>query len=337
MKTTTAVLYGIGFCAAGAAAVWSVWLMHADGPADAAGAGAQITATAAPAPTQSGSADRASGLWTWGNAGSAVSKPDEPVDVLLARALRPSANTSEGDDPRAQLRKLAKEDPAVMKELMDSYDKQSTAQGRQLIVSLLSSIEKPEVLAFSRRLALSRDMAQRQDGFSMLQGLSSHSSEVRAIILQGMTGDKTPDAIMLALAALKPPGSAENAAGASAHAPDTGAIVVQLQKLSRNADAEIRRQSILQLAEWDTADSSKEQWTQALADQSLKVREAAVTAIAQSGTRSDAVKAALIGMANNPNESKDVRGNALQVLEQFTLSKEEAASLSQLRAQMPGS
>ncbi|QAU33739.1 HEAT repeat domain-containing protein [Janthinobacterium sp. 17J80-10] len=333
MKTITAVLYGIGFCAAGAAAVWSVWSMSTDGPADAAATVAQSMAAASPArPAPAGDA---SGLWAWGNPGTSAGKIDEPVDVLLAKAMRPSSKPAEGDDPRDKLRKLAKDDPGVVKQLMASYDKESSTQARQLIVSLLSSVEKPEILAFSKRLATSRDMAQRKDGFVMLQNLSGDAPDIHPIILQALYGDKSPDVIMLALAALKPPAD-NNPSQPGMHARDAAAIVAQLQHLTRNADPNIRLQSILQLAQWDKADSSQAQWSQALADQSPQVRQAAVTAVAQSGTQSDAVKAALIGMANNPNESRDVRGNALQVLEAFVLSKDEAATLSQSRSQILG-
>jgi len=335
MKTGMVALFGVGLCAGVVAGVW----LSADAPADAAGSAKSQSLVSADS-QRSASAGTASGLWSWGAADT--SKPGSPrknvsLDILLGQALRATGAPAGGDDPRDQLRKLAQEDPAVMQQLMQSYDKESNSQVRQLIVSLLSSVEKSEVLAFSKRLALSSDMEERKDGFTMLQNRSGDSPEVRAIVLQGMSGDKAPEVIMLALAALKPPASAGNATSkTSAQPPDAAAIVAQLQKLSRNADPDIRRQSILQLAEWDRADSSQVQWTQALADQSPQVRQAAVTAIAQSGTQSDTVKAALLDMANNPDESKDVRGGALQVLERFTLSKDEAANFSQLRSRMLG-
>lgn len=335
MKTITAIFYGVGFCVAGAIGAWSAWSMSTDGPANAAVTAVQPMTTASPERTAT--TEHASGLWAWGNAGDSTGKTDEPLDVLLAKALKPSGKPADGDDPRDKLRKLTQQDPVVMKQLMESYDKASNAQARQLIVALLSGSEKPEVLAFSRRLATSRDMAERKDGFIMLQNLGGDSPEIRPIILQALSGDKSPDVIMLALAALKPPAGAENnPSQASLQTRDAAAIVAQLQYLTRNADPNIRLQSVLQLAQWDKADSSQAQWSQALADQSPQVRQAAVTAVAQSGTQSDAVKAALIGMANNPNESKDVRGNALQVLEGFALSKEEAANLNQLRTQILG-
>jgi hypothetical protein len=43
-----------------------------------------------------------------------------------------------------------------------------------------------------------------------------------------------------------------------------------------------------------------------------------------------------MGMVNNAEESKDLRGSALQALERFSLSKEEYASFAQARQQMRG-
>jgi hypothetical protein len=324
-------LYSVCFCAATAAGVW----LSTDEPVNAATIAVQPVAAALSERTTS--ADHASSLWAWGNVGTNKtnsSKTNKSLDVLLAQALRASNTPVEGDDPREKLRKLAKEDSAVMKQLIASYDKESNIQVKQLIVSLLSSIDKPEALAFSKRLALSSDFTQRKDGLTMLQNLSSDLPEVRPIILQTLARDKSPDVIMMALAALRPP--AESSTSNMPAAKDAAAVVAQLQELTKNADPNIRLQSIVQLAQWDKADSSQEHWAQALADQSPQVRQAAVTAIAQSGTQSDLVKAALMNMANNQNENKDVRGNALQVLERFTLSKDEAANFGQLRSQVLG-
>lgn len=338
MKIAMTVLFGAGACVAVAGVVW---LGTESPPAEgAATAAPQPMASAEPARTTA--ADPASSLWAWGNPGSAKANVPQTtdkksLDILLAQALRASSPSADGDDPRQTLRKLAQQDPAVMQQLMQNYDKEFNSQTRQLIVSLLSGIEKPEVLAFSRRLAASSDMAQRRDGFNMLQNLSGDVPETHPVILQALAGDKSPDVIMLALAALKPPASAaDNPSSTSIQAKDAAAIVAQLQELTGNADPDIRLQSILQLAQWDKADSSQQQWSRALADPSPQVRQAAVTAVAQSGTQSDAVKAALIGLANNQGESRDVRGNALQVLERFTLNQEEAANVSQLRSQVPG-
>lgn len=259
------------------------------------------------------------------------------LDVLLAQALTPSAKQIGDEDARGKLRKLINEDPLILHQLIGRYDKETNANARQLIVSLLSSVEKPEVLAFSKRLATSADMAQRQDGLGMMQNLSVDLAELHPIFLQILANEKTPALILLTLGALKPPVPVAENSSKEARAVDMAqqdAIVTQLQNLSKNIDPKIRLQSILQLAQWDKTDSSGEYWAQALADSSSQVRQAALTGIAQSGTQSDKVKTALINLANNLNEPADTKGSALQVLERFKMNEDEAKKLRQLRAQV---
>ena len=341
MKSVIVALCGAGICASVAAGVW----LGRDDPAGSATSTAQQT-TAKVNAENTASASHASSLWNWGNPGTGKAMPpaagktagtaNKELDLLVARALRPAASVN-GEDPREQLRKLAQDDPAVMKQLMQSYEKGSSAHVRQLVVAMLSGVDKPEVLTFAKRLASSDDIAQRKDGFMMLQNVSGDPSEVHSVILQVLTAEKTPELIMMALGALRPPAAGDNnTSEAVAQTKNAAAIVAQLQNLTTNIDPNIRIQSIMQLAQWDKAGTSQEQWSQALADQSPRVRQAAVTAVAQSGTRSDIVKAALLNLAGNHEESKDIRGNALQVLESFTLSQDEAASVSQLRSQVLG-
>lgn len=261
------------------------------------------------------------------------------LDLLLAQALTPSAKQVGEQDARDKLRKLIKEDPLILRQLVARYDQETNINARQLIVSLLSTVEKPEVLAFSKRLATSANLAQRQDGLGMLQNLSVDVPELHPIFLQILANEKTPALILLTLGALKPPiAVAPNASkeSRSNDAAQQAAIVSQLQNLSKNADPEIRLQSILQLAQWDKSDSSQYVWSQALTDSSLPVRQAALLGIAQSGTQSNKVKAALIDLAGDLNEHPDLRGSALQVLEHFSLSEDEAKKLKELRPQLSG-
>ncbi len=329
MKIIMIGLGGVALCAAVAAGLW----LGTDPQVNEAAPVAASTASSNPERTAS--ADQPSGMWAWGMSGANKTDPGTPdssLNVMLAQALKASTMSVEGGDARERLRKAVKDDPAVMKQLMQGYDKESNVQARQLIISLLSNIEKPEILAFSKRLAASSDITQRKDGLRMLQNLSGDSAEVRPVILQILSRDTTPEVIMMALSALRPP-----AEGTVSDPKDAAAVVAQLRELTRNSDPNVRVQSLMQLAQWDKADSSQDQWAQALTDQSPQVRQAALTGVAQSGTKSDTVKAALISLANNQNESKDVRGSALQVLERFTLSKEEGANIGQLRSQILGS
>lgn len=257
--------------------------------------------------------------------------------MLLAQVMTATYSPAEAEAAREKLRSWAREDPAVAQWLLQSYDKPYNSGARGLIISLLLEIETPEVLAFAKRLASSNKLEQQRDGFVLLQNLPSDLPEVHAIVLQALSGNQASESVLLALAALKPPtSSGSNTPPKDTQSTYAAAVVTTLQNLTRNASPEVRVESVLQLAQWDQTGGSQEQWATALADQSPRVREAAVIAIAQSGAKSDLVKAALLRMASNPKESNDVRGNALQVLEDFSLRKEETRDISQLRAQMLG-
>jgi hypothetical protein len=266
----------------------------------------------------------------WGTTGSAPIAPEKKVIIedLWARAMTPADKLRAGDDAPDKLRKLAQSDPEVLKSLLGRYSKENSPEAKELLKSILSTIDSPDVLAFSKQLATSGSADQRKDGLAMLQSISADSQEVRSIIKQTLATEQTPGVIVQALAALKPSTKIDPA--------ESEAIVAQLKNLTQNADASVRSQSVLQLAQWDKSGAAQSNFSQALADPAPEVRQSAIFAIAQSGTQSDGAKTALFNMISNANESKDVKGSALQVLERFTLTQEEAAKYSQLRTQIMG-
>ena len=246
------------------------------------------------------------------------------VDQLWARALAPQDGQQSSFEAEDRLRKLAQSDPAALRKLLQRYDGATTPQARELLKSLLSTVQKPEVIAFATRLANSSTLAERKFGFEMLQSLAPDSPEIRTLVKRTLASEQSPGVLIQALAALK---------SGAAEPEEAGAIVAQLKTLSQHADPAVRSQSILQLGQWDKQGEAEDRLLQALADRAPEVRQAAVFAIAQTGLRSDSAKAALMGMLNNPQESRDLRGSALQVLERFSLSKEEYAGVVQARAQ----
>ncbi len=327
-------MYSVGVCIATAA---GVWLSTSEAPH-------QGVTLAQPVEPLQGSAivlgvpasDRAENSGAGGNP-VVASITNDALELMLTQATTATHSPAEVEAAREKLRNLAMEDPAVARWLLQSYDKAYNSRSRGLIISLLFEIETPEVLAFSKRLASSSNLEQQRDGFAMLQNLSRDLPEMRPIILQTLSGNHPPESVLMALAALKPPvplGS--DIPKTDLTSPHASTVVTTLQNLTRNASPEVRVESILQLAQWDQTGASQAQWANALADPSPRVREAAVVAIAQSGAKSELVKAALLGMARNPNESNDVRGNALLVLEGFATSKEEAQDIAKLRSLIPG-
>ncbi|MGZ3253474.1 MAG: HEAT repeat domain-containing protein [Burkholderiaceae bacterium] len=280
-----------------------------------------------PAASQSTSFNQFSSIW--GKAGTEPAAPEKAamIEDLWKRAMTPADKLKPGDDAQDKLRKLAQSDPDVMKNLMGRYAREIDPNAKELLRSVLSTIEKPEILEFSKQLATSGDAAQRKDGLAMLQNLSTDSQEVRNILKQTLATEQTPSVIVQALAALKP---------ATVDPAESEAIVAQLKGLTQNADPTVRGQSVLQLAQWDKTGAAQNTLSQALTDQAPEVRQAAIFAVAQSGTQSDSAKTALMNMISNVNESKDVRGSALQVLERFKLSKDEMAKFTQVRSEVLG-
>lgn len=288
-------------------------------------------------PAQAPAAGRPAGLNqfadAWARPGPAGASPvstlakSASVDELWARALAPQDQQEAGYDAEDRLRKLAQADPTVLRNLLQRYDVAGTAQARELLKSVLSTVQKPEVISFSARLAGSSNVNERKYGFEMLQSLAPDSPETRSLVMRTLATEQSPEVLVQALATLK---------SVAAEPEESALIVAQLKSLSQHADPAVRSQSILLLGQWDKKGEGEERLSQALADRALEVRQAAIFAIAQSGVRSDAVKLALMGLINNTQESRDVRGSALQALERFSLSKEEYASFAQVRAQMQG-
>jgi hypothetical protein len=249
--------------------------------------------------------------------------PNAGVDALWARALLPQQEGS--FDAEDRLRKLAQADPVALRSLLQRYDSAATPQARELLKSILSTVQKPDVVAFSTRLANSSNLAERKYGFELLQSVAPDAPETRSLVRRTLANEQSPEVLAQALAALRA-GSAE---------PDEAEqVVAQLKNLAQHADPAVRTQSLAQLGQWDKKGEGAERLAQGLADRVPEVRLAAVFAIAQAGLRSEALKAALIGMAGNAQESRDVRGSALQVLERFSLNKEEHASLAKARSQL---
>ena len=228
-------------------------------------------------------------------------------------------------DEEEKLRRMAQSDPATLQSLIQRFQSERDLNTKEMLKTIIGSVNRPEVLALSARLATSSNPAQRKEAFELLQQAPASSADVRNTVRQALATEQSPEVLVQALAALKP---------TTVEPAESEAIVSQLKQLSQNADPTVRSQSLLQLAQWDKTGSASDRMSQALSDPEPQVRQAAIFAVAQSGVRSDSVKSALISMINSSTELKEVKGSALQVLERFSLSKEEYASYNQARAQV---
>jgi hypothetical protein len=249
------------------------------------------------------------------------------VDELWNKALAPQGSQPPGYDAEDRLRKMAQTNPVALRKLLQRYESDRSPQARELLKSILSTVQTPEVIAFALRLAASTNTAERKYGFEMVDALAPDSPEVRGLIKRTLATEQSPDVLVQALQALKP---------VAVEPEEAEQLVAQLTSLTQHADPAVRRQAIMQLGQWDKKGEGADSLSQALSDRSLEVRQSAIFAIAQTGVRSDAAKAALMAIVTNTQESKEIRGSALQVLERFSLNKEEYAAFVRARAQIQG-
>lgn len=256
-------------------------------------------------------------------------QPQAPVaSAVAARPGPPSAPPpAPATDAESLLRQQAEADPAVLRGLLHRFTGEQNPATRQSMKSVLSSIRHPEVIAFASQLASSGDPALRREGLEMLQHLAPDTPEVRKLLSRTLGTEQSPDILLPTLAALNP---------AAVPPAEAETLLRNLQQLARHPHPTVRSQSLLQLAQWDKTGSTQTTLTQALADSSPEVRQAAVFALAQSNTRSDSSKTALLQLASNPQEASALRGSALQALERYALSGEEYTQYSQLRTQLLG-
>lgn len=254
-------------------------------------------------------------IWSQTGTTDSATETTSPAPQAL---IKPPAATEE-----QKLLELAQSGPAALTKLIQRYGTENNPHTKDVLKSVLASVQKPEVFALSAHLATSTDAARRREGFELLQHAATEPAGVRNMVKQALAHEQSAEVLVQALAALKP---------AVVEPAESGAIVSQLDGLTQHADPTVRSQSVLQLAQWDNTGTAVARVSQALADPALEVRAAAVSALAQSGMRSDQVKAALLSMINNANENRDLKDSALQALERFALNREEYAHYVQARS-----
>lgn len=268
------------------------------------------------APAASTGANQVADLWN----GRSVQDTAMPRHAASdsQRVAVPASNEEQ------KMRERAQSDSAYLRALIQRFENERNPESREMIKSVLATVQKPEAMALFARMANSSDPNQRKEGYAMLQQIGPDSPEMRNLLKQALSTEQSPELLAQAVAALRP---------GAVDPGESDAILAQLGNLTQHADPAVRSQSVLQLGQWDKTGANQGRLAQALGDPVPEVRQAAIFAVAQSGARSDALKSALLGIINNNNESKAVKGSALQVLERFSMSKEEYARYMQARTQ----
>ena len=319
--TPSAMFAGIGFSfAAGFSLAWYLFSSNPPQVVSIASAGQAATASTEPA-----GLNQFPGIWSSSPSEHLSPAKKESVEEIWAAAKSAPNSFQANTDTQDKLRAAAQADPAALSALIQRFEAERDPKARDMLKAVLSGIPSADVIALSSRLAVSGSASQRQDGFAILKQLSQNSPEVRNLVRQALASEQSPAVLSEALAALTPTVVA---------APEAAAIVDQLNQLSQHQDASVRSQSILQLAQWDKTGGAEGRINSSLTDPSVEVRQAAVTAIAETASRSEDTKNALMQVLRNANESPQVKDGALYALQRFSLSKAEHDLYLQARAQV---
>ena len=244
-----------------------------------------------------------------------AAKLRSPIAPAKRAIPNPLAVNTDGSSMLADLRKWVDQHAVLNRD----------AEGEFL--ALYSNIEMdPEAVAYAEELAINVDPARRRLGFLLLQRVSIPTAEVHELLVQSLTTEQNPTVLSQVILAL----------GRAVPPPDeTGAVVVPLRYLVDHADATVRAASVEMLALWDTPATAEVTLYRGLMDPAREVRLAAVTTVAASGIHSERLKATLLDMARDPNESLAVKANALTTLNtSFSLSDDEVASYQKSRQEV---
>ncbi len=245
-----------------------------------------------------------------------------PANTAIAQDMDPADSAS-----FEKLRQLAMADPTTRKELIERYKNAPEGEAKEALRALLSGVPTPDVVAFFTELASAGDASERKAGFEMLVTLGSDLPEVRQMARQVLESEQDPTILGQALAMLQP---------AIVEPSESAAVLKQLQGLVKHTEPAVRAQGIEALAAWDKIGESVDALQQALADSSELVRGAAISAIAANRIRSDSLKRALLSIANNANESPDIRLSAASALERFALNRDESTGVIQSAMEAKG-
>ena len=320
-RPTSPTLTGIGLSfVAGFSLAW--YLVSSESPQQLAAPGTRPAATAA---TETSGLKGLPELWSKNGSEQRSADSKTSVDEIWAAARSAPDSFQADTEMQDKLRVAAQADPGGLRTLIGRLEAERDPKAREMLKSVLSSIPSPDVITLAEKLAVSGNVAQRQDGFEMLKQLSQTSPEVRNLVRQALASEQSPTVLKEAVAALTPTVVA---------APEAEAIVAQLNELSQHQDASVRSQSILQMAQWDKTGNAEGRINSAMSDPSAEVRQAAVVAVAETAGRSADTKNALMQVVRNPSESPQVKDGALYALQRFSLSKAEHELYVQARVQV---
>ncbi len=213
--------------------------------------------------------------------------------------------------------------PAALSWALEKYLLEPETYVGEMIAVVLGQIRHPAVEKAALDLARSGTSLSRQlAGLDLLDRLDIENPATRRTVLDLLRSDRRPEIISGALYAL------HHGVPNPSEIPIVMGILTQL---TSNADAEVRRRTVIAIAEWAPDTASLEPVVLALRDPSVDVRVGAAFALSRSRVVSEDIRDALSSRVSDRREDTAVREQAWQALGQFRLDPRSYAVYEEFR------
>jgi len=236
-----------------------------------------------------------------------VSPETQAVAYEIARGDWPD---SEFYAAAAQL----KQDPELLQALLVEFQGETDSKRLRRISQLLAETDSPILADAAANMLYSGNDDSKAAGMDLLRRIQQNSPEARDVAIDLLATETDPSQLKSALDIFAKPGVAT--------AEQHSAIINQIAPMASSDSALVRRQSLTVLSRWVDDPSQTPVFRAGLADEDLKVRQAAAFAMVDYAYADDAVKLDLLNMAEN-DDSNEVRGAALLALGSLSLSEEQ--------------
>lgn len=235
----------------------------------------------------------------------AVSPPDEWADY--------SQLLLHGSQEAIRARALS--DATFRKFLIDRSSTAKDLDERGMMLAVLAASRHEDVRKQALAWINAGSAELRRQGFQLLQGYDLRSPETLSTVMQALQREASPEVLQEALRTLP---------ADVALVGDAESVAARLKMLVTHADPGVRSQSLTQLVRWET-DATVVQGAllNGLRDSDVEVRQASLAALEASGLRSDAIKQALLNIAQNTNDGFSARSDALSRLNAYRLNEDE--------------
>ncbi|WP_163831736.1 HEAT repeat domain-containing protein [Spartinivicinus ruber] len=214
----------------------------------------------------------------------------------------------------AKLLQEIQQNPAALKWAIAKFRSNLSSIPGQMLGVLLGTIQDPEVEELSLELTGSTVKSEKVAGLELMSRLGIFQQKQRDKILNVINSETDPEVLGAAIFAMqKHPTSPD----------DSRLIMDSFQSLSQHPNPELRRRSLIAIADWASDIDQLQPVVTALNDSSVDVRAGAAFALARSRFVNDSATSALVSTLQDTEEDWAVRELAWQALADIPMNKEQ--------------